>query len=417
MPTANAHLPKGPLAGLRILDLTTVIMGPYGTRILADMGADVIKIESPEGDSFRAYGPSRSPGMGGSILNLHRNKRSVQLDLKDPLARSAFDKLIASADVLVHNLRPQAAKRLRLDWDEVRKIAPGLVVCAARGFSHEGPYGDKAAYDDLIQAGSGFAALNAIVYGEPRYAPTAWCDKIAGQAIAYAVLGALVHRARGGAGQEVEVPMFEVAVDFMLAEHFGPGAFEPPMGPHGFVRQLSPRRRPYRTKDGWACILPYSFKNWKDFFSFIGRAELAKDPRFAEIASRVANIDELYSLVEEHSVRFTTREWVDFCDEVSLPCMPVLGLEELKHDPHAVATHMFEVVQHPTEGAYQHIRSALRYTATPCELTRHAPRPGQDTREVLLSLGLPDADVERLVSAHTGSREPLDASPLAAKAE
>jgi len=400
---------KGPLAGLRILDLTTVIMGPYGTRILADMGADVIKIESPEGDSFRAYGPSRHSGMGGSILNLHRNKRSVRLDLKDPLARGAFDRLLASADVLVHNLRPQAARRLGLDWDAVSKVAPGIVLCAARGFSQEGPYGDKAAYDDLIQAGSGFAALNAAVYGEPRYAPTAWCDKIAGQAIAYAVLGGLVHRGRGGGGQEVEVPMFEVAVDFMLAEHFGAGAFEPPMGPPGFARQLSPRRRPYGTRDGWACILPYSDKNWEDFFKFIGRPELAAEGRFAEISSRVTHVDELYALVEEHAARFTTGEWVVFCDEVSIPCMPVLALEELKNDPHAVATRLFEVVEHPSEGPYQHIRSAIRYSATPCELTRHAPRAGQDTREVLQSLGLPDADVDRLAGTQADSRKSLDA--------
>ncbi len=408
---------RGPLAGLRILDLTTVIMGPYGTRILADMGADMIKVESPEGDSFRAYGPARHPGMGGSILNLHRNKRSVRLDLKDPLARSAFDKLAATADVLVHNLRPQAARRLGLDWESVRQVAPDIVLCAARGFSSEGPYGDKAAYDDLIQAGSGFAALNGIVHGEPRYAPTAWCDKIAGQAIAYAVLGALVHRVRGGGGQEVEVPMFEVAVDFILAEHFGAAAFEPPLGPPGFARQLSPSRKPYRTRDGWACILPYSFKNWKDFFAYIGRPELATEPRYAEISSRVEHIDELYSLIEAHSPRFTMQEWVDFCDEVSIPCMPVLRLEELRHDPHAVATRLFEQVQHPSEGAYWHIRPAVRYAATPCELTRHAPSPGQDTREVLLSLGLSDVDVETLAAAAADHAVQRDTTSLTAKAE
>ena len=408
--TANAG---GPLAGIRILDLTTVIMGPYGTRILGDMGADVIKIESPEGDSFRAYGPYKHPGMGGSILNLHRNKRSLQLDLKDPVARDALDKLIATSDVLVHNLRPGAAKRLRLDWNSVSKVSASIVVCAARGFSSEGPYGEKAAYDDLIQAGSGFAALNQLLYGEPRYAPTAWCDKIAGQAIAYAVLGALVHRLRGGSGQEVEVPMFEAAIDFMLAEHFGPGAFEPPLGPHGFARQLSIRRRPYRTQDGWVCILPYSDKNWRDFFAFIGQPELAAQPRFAEISSRVAHIDELYGLVETHALEHTTQEWVSFCDKVSIPCMPVLAFQDLGHDPHVVATGMFEIVEHPTEGRYRHIRPAVRYSATPCELTRCAPRSGEHTRELLQSLGLPAADVDRLAAAAEGwvARDPESPCP------
>ncbi|MBB1632491.1 MULTISPECIES: CaiB/BaiF CoA-transferase family protein [Cupriavidus] len=402
---------NGPLAGFRILDLTTVIMGPYGTRILADMGADVIKIESPEGDSFRAYGPARHPGMGGSILNLHRNKRSLKLDLKDPLARDAFDKLIASSDVLIHNLRPNPARRLGLDWASISKVAPNLVLCAARGFSCEGPYGDKPAYDDLLQAGSGFAALGTAIHGEPRYAPTAWCDKIAGQAIAYAVLGALLHRVRGGGGQEVEVPMFEVSVDFMLAEHFGAGAFEPPMGPSGFARQLSARRRPYRTKDGWACILPYSDKNWKDFFAFIGRSELCTVERFATISNRVTHIDELYTLIEEHSDRFLTKEWVDYCDEVGIPCMPVLGLDELRNDPHFVATGMFEVVEHPSEGSYHHIRPAIRYSATPCGLNRFAPRSGEHTREILDSLGLPQTQVDRLVTAATADQATPDPKP------
>ncbi|RZI97796.1 MAG: CoA transferase, partial [Haliea sp.] len=185
-PHQDQNPPHGAMSGIRVLDLTSVIMGPYGTRILADMGADVIKVEPPGGDSFRSYGPFRHEGMGGSVLNLHRNKRSVQLDLKNPEARAALDKLITTSDVLVHNLRPQVAARLGLDWASLRQVNPRLVCCAARGFGASGPYGNKAAYDDLIQAGSGFATLNQELYGEPRYAPTAWCDKIAGQAIAYA---------------------------------------------------------------------------------------------------------------------------------------------------------------------------------------------------------------------------------------
>jgi crotonobetainyl-CoA:carnitine CoA-transferase CaiB-like acyl-CoA transferase len=395
--------PAGPLAGLRILDLTTVIMGPYGTRILADMGADVIKIEPPEGDSFRNYGPYRHAGMGGSVLNLHRNKRSIELDLKDQGAQRALHLLIASADALVHNLRPQAAARLGVDWASVQQVNPKLVLCAARGFSAAGPYGDKAAYDDLMQAGSGFAALHQQLYGEPRYAPMAWCDKIAGQAIANAVLGALLYRERGGGGQEVEVPMFEVSIDFMLAEHFGPAAFEPPLGKAGFKRQLSASRKPYRTSDGHACILPYSDRNWKDFFSFIGRPELGDDPRYRNLTDRVAHIDELYTLVDEHASRRSTQQWLAFCDGVSIPCMPVIAIDDLKHDPHVVATRFMEVGEHPSEGSYQQVRSPLRFGATPYELRRHAPRPGEHTAEVLREAGLEESEVARLSSPRQAS--------------
>ncbi|MEO8299718.1 MAG: CoA transferase [Burkholderiales bacterium] len=222
-----------------------------------------------------------------------------------------------------------------MDWPSLQARKPALVVCAARGFGQDGPYGEKAAYDDLIQAGSGFAVLNQQLYGEPRYAPTAWCDKIAGQAIAYAVLGALMYRLRGGGGQEVEVPMFETAVDFMLVEHFGAGAFEPPLGHIGFPRQLSPQRKPYRTADGWACILPYSDRNWHDFFGFIGREELRDEPDFGDVALRAARIGGLYELLEVEAALRTTAEWLAFCDGVGIPCMPLLGMEDLRDDPHA----------------------------------------------------------------------------------
>lgn len=390
---------SGPLNGMRILDLTTVIMGPFATRILADMGADVIKIEGPEGDSFRAYGPYNSPGMGGSILNLHRNKRSLALDLKDADGRLALDRLIAGADAMIHNLRPAAALRLGLDWERVRSINSKAIVCAARGFASDGPYGHKAAYDDLIQASCGFAALHGHLYGEPRYAPTSWCDKVSGQAIAYSVLGALIHALRCGEGQSIEVPMFEVCIDFMLVEHFGAMAFEPAKGPPGFKRQLAIGRKPYSTADGWACLLPYSDRNWKDFFSFIGRPELSLLPQYAEISSRVAHIEELYGIIEAQAPRFTTAEWIRFCDEVGIPAMAVLAFEDLLDDKHVQATRMFDLVEHPTEGTYKYLRNPVRYSATPLELRRHAPRVGEHSREILESLGLPSATVTRLCSS------------------
>jgi crotonobetainyl-CoA:carnitine CoA-transferase CaiB-like acyl-CoA transferase len=395
----------GPLAGIRILDLTTVIMGPFGTRILADMGADVIKIEGPDGDSFRTYPPFVSKGMGGSILNLHRNKRSVFLNLKQPEGKAALRVLLAASDVLIHNLRPGAAHRLGLDWDTVAGISPSLILCAARGFSSEGPYGDKAAYDDLMQASSGFAALFEKTHGEPRYAPTSWCDKVAGQAIAYAVLGALVHRLRTGSGQAVEVPMFEVCVDFMLVEHFGAMAFEPAKGPPGFKRQLARGRKPYATADGWACILPYSDKNWRDFFQFVGRPEQAREPRFASLGSRVAHIEELYEIVETEARQFSTAAWVRFCDSAGIPSMPVLAFEDILKDEHVTATGMFQVLEHPTEGLYKHVRPPVRFTEAADRPHRFAPRAGENTQEVLEEVGVP-ADLIRSLLSELPTHQP-----------
>ena len=394
----NRSPSTGPLAGIRIIDLTSVIMGPYATHILADMGADVIKVESPEGDTFRNYRPLRHAGMSGSFLNLHRNKRGIVLDLKRAEAREALDLLVRGADVFVHNLRPRAARKLRLDYEAVRAQREDIVYCGAYGFGADGPYGDKAAYDDLIQAGSGLAGLYASVHGEPQYCPTVICDKIAGQTIAYAILGALFHRARGGGGQAIEVPMFETAIEFMLVEHYGGRAFEPPLGRAGFQRLLSAQRKPYRTADGYACILPYSDQNWRDFFDFVGRLDLLDDPRLGTLADRVQHIDVLYRVVEEEACKRTTAQWVGFCDRVSIPCMPVLDLNELQDDAHVRAVGLFEQAEHPSEGAYRPLRSPVRFSATPYRLRSHAPALGEHTREVLAELGLSAERIEAITT-------------------
>jgi len=395
----NRSASTGPLAGIRVIDLTSVIMGPYATHILADMGADVIKVESPEGDTFRNYRPLRHDGMSGSFLNLHRNKRGIVLDLKRAPAREALDLLIRGADVFVHNLRPRAARKLRLDYEAVRAQREDIVYCGAYGFGADGPYGDKAAYDDLIQAGSGLAGLYASVHGEPQYCPTVICDKIAGQTIAYSILGALFHRARGGGGQAIEVPMFETAIEFMLVEHYGGRAFEPPLGRAGFQRLLSAQRKPYRTADGYACILPYSDQNWRDFFDFVGRNDLLDDPRLGTLADRVQHIDVLYRVVEEEACKRTTAQWVEFCDRVSIPCMPVLDLNELQDDAHVRAVGLFERAEHPSEGAYRPLRSPVRFSATPYRLRRHAPALGEHTREVLAELGLSAERIEAITAS------------------
>jgi crotonobetainyl-CoA:carnitine CoA-transferase CaiB-like acyl-CoA transferase len=382
----------GPLDGVRIVDLTSVIMGPLATHILADMGADVIKIESPEGDSLRNYHPLRHPGMSGNFLHLNRNKRSVLLDLKRSEDKEILDRLIGTADVFVHSLRPKAIENLGYGYSRVATLRSDIIYCGAYGFGENGPYGNKAAYDDIIQAGSGLAALAEQIGGTPAYLPTVLCDKLAGQAIAYAVLAALFQHSRDGRGQKIEVPMFETTVEFAAVEHMGGYTFEPPLGPPGFKRVLNAHRKPYRTKDSFACILPYSDRNWRDFYQFTGRTEFCSDPRFQTLAQRVMNIEVLYALVEHEAVRRTTTEWIEFCDSASIPCMPVLALADLPDDPHLKAVGLFATVSHPTEGLYRSIRPPVSFSGHQPQIRRHAPRLGEHTAEILQELGLKAKD-------------------------
>jgi crotonobetainyl-CoA:carnitine CoA-transferase CaiB-like acyl-CoA transferase len=378
----------GPLGGVRVLDLTNVIMGPFATHILADMGADVIKIESPEGDSFRSYRPNRNAGMSGGFLHLNRNKRSIVLDLKQQTHLQALSKLIATADVFVHSLRPKAIRKLSLSYDDVRAIKPDIIYCGAYGFGEKGPYRDKAAYDDIIQAGSGLAALHMASRNEPAFMPTVLCDKLSGQAIAYAVLAALYQRERGGGGQSIEVPMFETTAEFAYIEHLMGFAFEPSLGPPGYTRVVSPTRKPYRTQDGFMCILPYSDRNWRDFFDFVGQPELKDDRRYYPLTERVLHIESLYQMIEEQAPKRTTATWVEFCDRVSIPCMPVLSLEELPDDDHMKAVGMFGRAEHPSEGSYKTIRSPVSFSKAAFRIRRHAPQLGEHTAEILEEVGV-----------------------------
>ena len=383
MASPKAQAPSAPLDGIRILDLTSVLMGPLATRILGDMGADVIKIEPPEGDMLRSQDGARlSPVM----MNLYRNKRSVVLDLKRPAGKAALEALIGTADVLVHNLRPQVMERLGFTYAAVRAIKPDIIYCAATGFGSEGPYSEKPAYDDLIQAASGFAAASLPLTGEPAYAPAVICDKLVGQAIAYSVLGGLLQRARGGGGQSIEVPMFEVAIDFNLVEGLGGAVYSPPRGPTGWPRMKTVERRPFRTADGFACILPYSGKNWFAFFDAVGRGEWKQ--RYATPEARTAGVEALYAMIREEAPKRTTAEWLAFCDEADIPCMPVLTVEQIAADPHVRAVDLMPICEHPSEGPYYALRQAPRFGAAPYRLRRHAPSLGEHTAEVLAEVGL-----------------------------
>jgi len=394
--TDATPLPPGPLAGVTVIDLTAVLLGPYATQILADLGADVIKIEPPEGDIARAAGVARHPGMGSLHLAINRNKRSVVLDLKQPAGAGVLRRLLEHADVMIHNMRAAAIARLGFDYETVRAVNPRIVYCAAYGFGERGPYRDHPAYDDLIQARSGIAALEHTQSSAPHFAPTLIADKTVGLTALYAVLAALFHRERSGAGQAIEVPMFETMVAFTLTEHLGGLTFEPPLGPAGYARVLSRDRRPHRTTDGHVAILPYTTRHWREFFALAGRPELADDPRIADPTTRNRHVGELYALVAELVATRPTAFWLDACQRADIPAAPVNPLEALPNDPHLAAVGLFAATEHPSEGAIREMRPPVGFSATPTSLRRPAPRLGADTAEVLRQHGYDDTAIADL---------------------
>ncbi len=386
----------GALSGIRVIDLTTVLMGPMATRMLGDHGADVIRVESLSGDSTRNGLPARNPGMSGFSLNLQRNKRSLSIDLKHPRGHEIMLELVASADVLVTNMRAAALERLRLDADHLRGLHPALIHCRANGFGSAGPYRDKAAYDDAIQAASGLAGLIGSARGRPDYVPVVMADKVAGLHIVQAVMAALLHRHNTGRGQTIEVPMFETMVAFNLVEHLRGAAFHPPEGPFGYGRLMSEFRRPVETADGYMCLLPYTDANWRDFFEFVGQPEKFDDPRFSTHNARIEFVDDLYSLMGELSPTRTTAEWIAYCDSKSIPAAPVLDLAHLDDDPHLQEVELVQVREHPSEGVYRHVADPVVYSDMSTELRHFAPRLGEHTEEILTELGMGTSAIDGL---------------------
>jgi formyl-CoA transferase len=383
--------PAGPLAGVTVIDLTAVVLGPLTTQILGDLGADVIKIEPPEGDIARAAGVARHPGMGSIHLAVNRNKRSVVLDLKQPAGAAVLRRLLGRADVMIHNMRAAAIARLGFDYDTVKALNPSIVYCAAYGFGENGLYRDYPAYDDLIQARAGIAALGGVNAPAPQYAPTVMADKTVGLTALYAVLAALYHRARTGQGQAIEVPMFETMVAFMMVEHLGGLTFEPPLGPAGYARVLAPDRRPHRSADGHVAILPYTTRQWRAFFTLAGRPDLADDPRLADPDTRNRHVGALYTLLAEEIATRPTQFWLDGCRRVDIPAAPVNDLAALPDDPHLAAVGMFAATDHPSEGPIRELKPPVGFSATPASLRRPAPLLGADTEAVLREHGY-DAD-------------------------
>lgn len=364
----------GPLAGIRMVDLSSVIAGPFATQMLAEMGVEVIKIEPPAGDIMRAPGPARSDRMGAAFLNCNKGKTSVVLDLKQPDNRAKLDALLSNADVLVHNMRMEAAGRLGLTDAVLPPAHPRLIYCAIVGFGQDGPYRDRPAYDDIIQAASGWAALEAQVGGEPRYAPTIAADKTTSLYVVGAINAALFHRERTGEGQAIEVPMFESVVSFLAVEHLAGLTFRPPIGPSGYSRILSKHRRPYRTRDGWIAVLPYNANHWRAFFRTAGREDWANEEAIASDTKRAAMIGTLYERLAACLPEATTADWLARLEALDIPCTRVNRLEDLLEDPHLAATRFFEATDHPTEGPLLQTRPPVKFSCTPAGTTLAAPK-------------------------------------------
>jgi crotonobetainyl-CoA:carnitine CoA-transferase CaiB-like acyl-CoA transferase len=396
---SSAAARAGPLAGVKVIDLTSVMMGPYATMILGDYGADIIKVESPEGDVMRHAAPMRHPQMGAMYLQGNRNKRSIVLDLKKSGGRSALLRLAADADVFVHNVRPAAMRRLKLGADDLLALNPRLVYASLHGFGETGPYAGRPAYDDLIQGMTALPALTGKITGEPRFSPATMADRIVGLNATHAILAALLHRDRSGEGQSIEIPMFETMAQFVLGDHMGGRSFEPPIGPPGYSRLLSPDRRPYRTSDGYICALVYTDKQWTAFFRIIGQDNAAeRDPRLASITSRTNNYDFVYDWFSSVMKTRTTVEWMRLLAEADIPHAPLHDLDSLIDDPHLNAVGFFRSIDHPTEGALRVAGPAASWSKTPPSVRQYPPRLGEHGGEILREAGFSDGEIEAMVS-------------------
>lgn len=391
----------GPLHGIRVLELTSVVLGPWAAQILGDMGADVIKIEAPHGDSNRNLGASKTTkNMAALYLTCNRNKRSLVLDLKQPAAKQALLELAKTADVFFHNNRPQTMDKLGFSYEALKKVNPKIIYCGAYGYTKDGPYGERGALDDSIQAASGIAMLNKLVLGEPRYLPTIVCDKTTAMTAVYGILGALFHRERTGEGQQLEVPMYETMVNWVMAEHLWGMTFDPPLGPPGYVRLMSNERKPYPTKDGFIAILPYLDAHWETFCKKSGRLDLLEDPRFTTLAKRVANIDQTYQETAKTMLTRTTKEWLDIFGETSVPTIVVNTLEDLVTDEHLAATGFWKTIDHPTEGKLRTPSFPVNYSATPAEDTRlHQPLLGEHSVAILKEAGVDQKTIDAMIAS------------------
>ena len=391
----------GPLDGVRILDVTTVGYGPYAGQILGDYGAEIIKVESREGDITRGISPFRNQGMGHFFLMANRNKRCIVLDLKSPKGRKAFLRLVEQSDALLCSVRPAAMDRLGLGYEDCRKVNPKIVYVALVGFGQDGPYAKRPAYDDIIQGVSGMAAMQGGRDGPPQFVNASVCDKICSQVAVHATLAALLNRERGGEGQLVEVPMFESMVGFNLIEHHSGQTFEPPLGPAGYERSFVEYRRPFATADGHVCALPYNTKQWRAFFKVMGREDMMDDPRVTDPSLRSEKIGELYALVAELVCDWKTADLLAALEEADVPNGPATTLDDLADDAHMHAVGFFQTHDHPTEGRIKLTAPPMKFSKTPPEVRTLPGKLGEHSVEILREAGYSDTDIAEML--HEGA--------------
>ena len=389
----------GPLEGVRIVDLTSVVVGPLATQILADHGAEVIKVESRAGDLVRVMnGRSVTPAMGAKFLHLNRNKRSIVLDLKKPAGHGALMKLVGRADVLIWNVRPPAMARLKLSYDDLRAVNPSIIYCGMFGFGQDGRYRDKPAYDTIIQGSDGMAALHHRATGEPRFVPMVVADKVVGLIAVQMIAMALYRRAKTGEGCSIEIPMFENLAKFVLEEHMYLKTFDPPLGETGDPRLLDPLGKPIPTQDGWICISANTNDQAFAFFDAVGRPELKSDPRFSSVQARFAHVKEYFEIRMEALKARTTAEWLEIFDRADVPAMPYHTLDTLLEDPHLTDVGFFEMKNHPTEGRTRSMRLPNKWSCGTRREWTPAPKLGQQSVEILRELGYSAADIEAMIA-------------------
>jgi crotonobetainyl-CoA:carnitine CoA-transferase CaiB-like acyl-CoA transferase len=379
-----------------VIDLTTVAMGPLASQWLGDLGADVIKVEAPGGDSTRQTGPSTEPGMAALFLSTNRNKRSIVLDLKSASGRDALLALIDGADVFMHNIRPQKLAKLGLGPDALQARNPRLVYAGLHGFGEAGPYGGKPAYDDIIQGLSGCADLMGRQNGVPQYFPAVTADKTTGLIAALAILAALTGRASSGRGSAIEIPMFECMTAFNLVEHLYGYQFDPPLASTGYPRVLSRDRRPFKTLDGYICMLPYTDAHWRAFFHEAGADGSLADPRFCSMSMRTAHIDELYELASSLIVTRGSSDWLSACERLGIPAAPILSLEMLLSDPHLSEVGFFSALHDPVMGVVRMPGVPVLFDGARPKVTM-PPRLGEHSRDILLESGIDPVMVDWLL--------------------
>lgn len=389
----------GTLDGIRVVDLTTVIMGPWAAQQLGDMGADVIKIETIAGDMTRYNGPRRSEGMASFYLSANRNKRSIALDITTEEGREALFRIVETADVVMHNMRPQVSKKFGFSYEAFAARKPDIIYCAAFGFRSDGPMAERPAYDDIIQAACGIAQLQTITSDQPRFVPTIIADKASSMQVLTGILAALVSKERTGEGQAIEVPMFESMVDLVMVEHMNGGAFEPPIDQLGYPRLLNTMRKPYATQDGYLAVLPYTDQNWNDLFRVAGREDMIGHPHFVDHATRIKHSQENYGLLADIIATKTTKYWQTELDKVNVPVQAVNTMEDLLEDEQLAATGFWQVLDHPTEGKMRFASPPIQFSKTPSSIRKLQPHLGQHSAEILAEAGYNDDEIKSMMEA------------------